>query len=515
MLRTRKPLKTLDLMADTIHDGARSADFCHIGGSSGVFLSLLLTVSTLAPDCGSSPVPAGQVPVLGAEQLSWDQSAPDVFELARYTYVAYVDGARRLLADATCQPTTADTQAECLARLPAMAPGAHRLELATVFNGFGFEFESPRSAPLDLLVVGGATNGFSRAQARLRTDTTRGVETDAPSTRTARDGTRFAIDTLSTTLDMPSALAVAPDRRVFIAEASGIVRTWQDGRLVPEPAEQLADVAKSGDVGLVGMALHPRFPVNHQLYLAYTARRADGTFANRVVRFREVGGIFGEAAVLLEDRVPEPPQRTPRLRFGTDQQLYVAFATGRDPSAARDLASYAGKILRLNEDGTTPADNAGYSPIFSDEHRFPGAFDWHPALGQLWLSERDWDDNDALRIVVSSRSRTAYRFDPIVDASAAAFYTNTAIPGFKNDLFIAALDGRHIRRVRFDPTAPDRVSSTERLLDGEFGRISDIVAGPDGAIYFCTSNPPTSTRSADDRLVRLASPIDESRRDLR
>jgi aldose sugar dehydrogenase len=464
-------------------------------------LQLLALASLVTfPACGgTNEATAGNI-VRGTERLGWTQTATNANELSRYGYVAYVDGVRQTLTNATCQPTTDPAQFDCQAPLPSMARGAHRLELAAVI--LGSNVESPRSGPLDLVMIGNSTSAAAGTAASASVSGISRVEPEA--TRVAEDGTRFVVQTLSSDLDMTSALAATPDGRIFVAEASGIVRVLQAGALLPEAATRLVNAAKAADVGLVGMTLHPQFSLNHRVYFAYTVREVDGTFTNRVVRFTEVGESLGHAVVILEDRVAEPPQRTARLRFGPDRKLYVAFAAGQEGSAGREPASYTGKILRLNEDGTTPDDNPGHSPIVSGEHRFSGAFDWDPSSGQLLLSERDWENHDTLRIV-SPGDRAIYSFDSVVDASAAAFYAGTSIAGFGNDMFIAALDGRHIRRVRFDPAIPARVISTERLLDGEFGRISDIAVAPDGALYFCTSNPRALDRRPGDELVRVSS----------
>ena len=93
--------------------------------------------------------------------------------------------------------------------------------------------------------------------------------------------------------------------------------------------------------------------------------------------------------------------------------------------------------------------------------------------------------------------------------SGAAFYTGAALPGFRHDLFLAALDGAHLLRVRLDPADPSRVLGTERLLDGLLGRLNDVVTGPDGGLYIATGNRDDIGAPApgDDRIVRLA-PVD-------
>jgi len=84
------------------------------------------------------------------------------------------------------------------------------------------------------------------------------------------------------------------------------------------------------------------------------------------------------------------------------------------------------------------------------------------------------------------------------------FYPLQRIAGFANDLFIAALNGRHLRRVHFNRSDPKRIDVTEHLFDGLYGRISDVAVGPDGALYFSTSNAGTTSATAgDDRLLKV------------
>ena len=96
-------------------------------------------------------------------------------------------------------------------------------------------------------------------------------------------------------------------------------------------------------------------------------------------------------------------------------------------------------------------------------------------------------------------------FTPSIAPSGASFYTGTAFPQFRNDLFFATLIGAHLHRVMFSPTDPRAVVGHERLVAGRFGRLRDVVTGPDGALYVCTSNRDGRGGSVpeDDRVIRL------------
>ena len=96
-------------------------------------------------------------------------------------------------------------------------------------------------------------------------------------------------------------------------------------------------------------------------------------------------------------------------------------------------------------------------------------------------------------------------FSPSIAPSGASFYTGTAFPEYRNDLFFATLRGSHLRRVTLSPDEPRTVTSDERLVEGKFGRLRDVVTGPNGALYFCTGNRDGrgSSFPEDDRIIRL------------
>jgi glucose/arabinose dehydrogenase len=162
---------------------------------------------------------------------------------------------------------------------------------------------------------------------------------------------------------------------------------------------------------------------------------------------------------------------------------------GDVPNTAGDLGSFGGKVLRLNADGTTPADQAGGTPVFAMNVNRPRGVDWD-ANGALWIVE-----NGLLQVVVADarherRGQTVARYSlpEGTGASALSFYHARLIPAFQGNLFIAGTDDRAILRLQFDPRRPTKVVSTERLLLDAFDSVRATGVGRDGAIYFCTSN---------------------------
>src|SRR5688572_18811881 len=187
---------------------------------------------------------------------------------------------------------------------------------------------------------------------------------------TTQDGIRFRVETVAQSLEVPWALAFAPDGRLFVTERGGRVRILNLSTSTSELALTLDGVLAQGEAGLLGLALDPDFAQNRWVYLYSTAAIAGGA-VNRVVRYREVNARLVERVVLLDGIPAAQIHDGGRLRFGPDGLLYITTGDANVTSLAQDLASYAGKLLRLTRDGTTPGDNPFASPVYSSGHRNP------------------------------------------------------------------------------------------------------------------------------------------------
>jgi aldose sugar dehydrogenase len=344
--------------------------------------------------------------------------------------------------------------------------------------------------------------------------------TTPAATFTTQDGVRVQADAVVSNLEIPWALSFAPDGRLFVAERPGRVRIFDLTTSASELALTLDDVSRQGEAGLLGLALAPDFAATRHVYLYYTAVTGNAA-VNRIVRYREAGGRLGERALILDNIPAGTIHDGGRLRFGPDGLLYATAGDAANSSLAQDVASLAGKFLRIERDGTTPRANPFGSPVFSWGHRNPQGFDWHPATGEIWATEHGNSGNDEINVVRSgvnygwptiegaqtfpNMEPPVTSFSPSIAPSGAAFYQGPRFPSFVGNLFAATLRGTHLLRLVVDAPAR-RITRQERLLDGTLGRLRDVVIGPDGSIYISTNNRDGRGNpvAADDRIIRLS-----------
>lgn len=321
-------------------------------------------------------------------------------------------------------------------------------------------------------------------------------------------------ETVATGLEVPWALAFAPDGRLFVTERPGRIRVVKDGRLDPEPVATLT-VAATGEAGLMGLALDPRFADNGHLYVCYTAE-APGGLVNRVARLTLRDGRAGNERVLLDGMRGAAIHDGCRLRFGPDGKLYATMGDAAEPRLAQQKDSLNGKILRLEADGSVPRDNPfPGSPVWSLGHRNPQGLAWD-GKGRLLAAEHGPNAHDEINRIEPGKNygwpdvygeggaaaeRRGY-VDPIVESERDTWApSGIAIVG--EHLWIAALRGERLIQLTLD--AELKLVNARSILRRVHGRLRDVVVGPDGALYFTTSNRDGrgSVREGDDKILRL------------
>lgn len=341
---------------------------------------------------------------------------------------------------------------------------------------------------------------------------------------------RFRIEPVAEGLEVPWAFTWLPSGDMLITERPGRVRIIDKGKVRPDAVYVVPDVEPSGEAGLMDIALHPDFAKNNFLYLSYAYGKA-GKMRDRVVRFKYTGGKFTDAKTIIEDIPAASAHAGMRCRFGPDGKLYVTTGDSTDWNLAQDLSSLAGKVLRLNDDGTVPTDNPFIKQqgvrgeIWTYGNRNPQGIAWQPGSGLAFETEHGpsgfegrGGGGDEVNILEAGKNygwpvihhtdtkegmvSPLLEYSPACAPASAMFYSGSRLAAFNGNFFFGCLRGTRIVRVVLDGR---KVVSQENLLSNNYGRIREVAQGPDGYIYFSTSNRDGrgSPAKDDDRILRL------------
>jgi glucose/arabinose dehydrogenase len=337
--------------------------------------------------------------------------------------------------------------------------------------------------------------------------------------KTAEQEIRVVVHTRG--LTRPWSLTWLPSGEMLVTERGGALRIVRNGVLDPQPIAGVPEVRAQGLSGLFDVALHPSFESNRQVYLSYNKPIAERQNGLGVAR-----GVWnGRALTDVRDIfVTTDTSSVSRLAFGRDGKLYVTtFGNAGDGSAAQDPMSHAGKVLRLNDDGSVPGDNpfsgrSGYKPeIYTLGHRSTLALVVHPTTGELWEVEQGPNGGDEINVlkpganygwplVSTGRSypgpwqskgfsREGFE-DPIVywmpsiATSGLAIYTGDKLANWKGNAFVGGMrmgeipGTGHLERVRFNDNLEE--VRREMLLVDLRQRIRDVRQGPDELLYLLT-----------------------------
>lgn len=331
-----------------------------------------------------------------------------------------------------------------------------------------------------------------------------------PGPTTNSTGTKY-VEIIATNLQKPWAMDFADDR-IFFTEKVGKIRVINSGVLLEEPLANL-HVEDVTDGGLLGLALHPDFEHNHYLYVFYTYAEENKLW-NKVIRITESENKLTDAVVIL-DKIPGAEfDNGGVIKFGPDEKLYITTGDATNKTASQDLESLSGKILRLNDDGTTPSDNPFHNLVFSYGHRNPQGMAWDKS-GNLYVTEHGPTKNDEINLVKAGQnfgwpdqecSGNKNFVDPLVcynpslEPAGIVFYSSNKLD-LGNDLIMATLRGTNLYQLTID----NGIITAQKSILGGAGRIRDVNEGPDGYLYIFTGN--TDGRGfpdkTDDKLIRI------------
>lgn len=320
-------------------------------------------------------------------------------------------------------------------------------------------------------------------------------------------------------LRKPWGVAFLPNGGILVTERAGALRVINDGRLQQEPVSGLPEIREKGQGGLLGIALHPDYGNNGWIYLSY-ANKGRGGYGTEVLRGKLSGNRLIDSEVIFRAFPKSGGGRHfgSRLVFARDGTLYISLGDRGEKNSAQVLSDHRGSLIRVNDDGSLPQDNpfirrsSEVRPeIYTYGNRNMQGMAIHPESGLIWTHEHGPQGGDEVNIMRSGRNygwpvitygvnygigtkigegthkqgmeQPAYKWVPSIAPSGMTFYTGDKFPGWKGSLFVGSLKFELLIRLQLNG---EEVTGEERLLKNKFGRIRDVVQGPDGYLYLLT-----------------------------
>ena len=339
---------------------------------------------------------------------------------------------------------------------------------------------------------------------------------------------RFRVNTLVRGLEHPWSLAFLPGGDMLITERPGRLMRVDGETRQATTVRGLPAIASIGQGGLLDVTLHPEFASNRLIYISFSGADDNGA-GTEVARGRLVGDTLENVEVIFRALPKSRGGRHfgSRLLFDANGYLLITLGERGDRPRAQDIGDHAGSVIRVNDDGSVPANNpfvanAGAKPeIFTYGNRNVQGIALDAASGRVWAHEHGPQGGDEVNVLVSGRNygwpvitygrnyvtgtaigegthkdgmqQPRHYWTPSIAPSGMTLYTGDKFPAWRGNLFVGALKFRLLVRLEL---RGDTIIREERMLEGVLGRIRDVRTGPDGYIYLLTDQ-------ADGVLARL------------
>ena len=331
-------------------------------------------------------------------------------------------------------------------------------------------------------------------------------------------------------LSNPWSIAFLPDGDILVTERAGRLRVISGGELNPEPVSGTPQVKTTVLGGLLDVELHPDFEFNRTLYLSYAKGDEDGSRSTTAIARAILtdNKLVGTHDIFVANSWSASPTNFGgRMAFGSDRMLYMTIGERQEETRAQDMMDHGGKVIRLTEDGTVPADNPfigrddALPEIFALGVRSPQGLALNPQTGELWENEHGPLGGDEINIIRAGANYgwplVTYGVDydgvsiseesereglespflywiPSIAVSGLSFYDGDAFPRWQGNVFVGSMImGRtprtgHVQRITFsDEGVP---LAREPMLVDLHQRIRDVQVGPDGSLYVLTDQNP-------------------------
>lgn len=331
---------------------------------------------------------------------------------------------------------------------------------------------------------------------------------DAPGARIIVQGLRY-----------PWEILWGPDNMIWMTERGGRISRVDPATGKVMPLHTITEVVARGEGGLLGMALHPNFSTTPQVFVAYNYEDASGKYREKIVRFNYNGTTLTQPVTILQDIRAAGIHNGCRLLITPDLKLWITTGDAASTELPQNKTSLNGKVLRLNLDGSIPADNPmPNNAVWSFGHRNAQGLVY--ANNIMYSSEHGPTSDDEINIIEKGRN---YGWPDVEgkcnDASERAFcksenvkepirtwtpteavcgldyYNDDLIPAWKNCLLLCTLRGSKLIVLKLGADKRSIASGYE-YFDGDYGRLRDVCVSPQGKVYLCTGN-------GDDKIIEI------------
>lgn len=318
------------------------------------------------------------------------------------------------------------------------------------------------------------------------------------------------IEIVAKNLEIPWEVAFLPNGEYLVSERPGRLLKIGKNRTVIE----VKGVKHIGEGGLMGLALHPDFKKNQLLYL-YLTSEENGQIVNRVERYLFNNNSLSQREVIIDGIAGARIHDGGRIEFGPDGYLYITTGDAGDESSAQDRNLLNGKILRVKEDGSIPAENPFGNAVYSWGHRNVQGIAWDNS-GQLWATEHGRSgirsgldelnliipgQNYGWPIIEGDESREGMKI-PVIHSGASDTWAPAGAEFIDGSIFFAGLRGAALYEAKIEK---GKVKNIKLHFRKEFGRLRAVRLGPDGYLYITTSNRDGRGQALaeDDKLIRI------------
>lgn len=346
--------------------------------------------------------------------------------------------------------------------------------------------------------------------------------------------TTVEVDTIYTGLDIPWEIIYGPDGFIWTTERKGII-----SRIDPVAHTKtvilniVSSVYQNSESGLLGMVLHPDFATTPEVFLAYTY----GSFSNikeKVVKYTYNGTSLVNEVILIDNIIGNTTHNGSRIAILPDNTLLFSTGDAQNQSLPQDVNELNGKVLRINLDGTIPADNAfAGNPVYTYGHRNVQGILQHPN-GKIYVSEHGASTDDEFQILESGRNygwpsvegfcdpggeetfcnannvmEPLVAWTPTNAPSDMVYYENPLFPEFDGRVLMTVLKDKRI--IAMDLSADGlSVADEDHYLINQFGRLRDICVGPQKEIYLATNGASWSNTNPNTHSIIVLRALDET-----